>query len=192
MHLPTGYAEITINFGALGGGSDRSIVLGANAAAFGGSAADMAALVVDAYNDHLVDYVAAGWEAEEIRVKYGPRDSGEEAVVSSGIGTGTWSGSMMPPQVALLINKQTPLGGRKHKGRIYWPFCTEAYADDTGDIGSTQAANVTDKFEDFRTQLNGVNVDLVLLHAHPDDEPNLITALTCQTKIATQRRRLRH
>lgn len=49
---------------------------------------------------------------------------------------GGQSGDMLPPEVALAVSWQTPVLGKRGRGRIYLPPCVEASNSSTGMVGS--------------------------------------------------------
>jgi hypothetical protein len=105
---------------------------------------------------------------------------------------GTATGSTVPVNCAILGTKNTALGGRKYRGRCYLPPCYPGETDigPTGDIGSIVLGihqTGMDYALDAMTTLGCTPV----LH-HSDGTPGTpITGITLESKIATQRRRMR-
>jgi len=111
--------------------------------------------------------------------------------------TGTASLTTLPHNCAILVRKNTALGGRRGKGRIYLPpwMIAESNITPAGVIFQTGVDSVTLDFETWRAQLSALNLQAVLLHG---DSPNSATPsptpilnFACQSVIATQRTRLR-
>lgn len=117
-----------------------------------------------------------------------------DAVVTAAVGTG--GGTPLPNNCAYLVKKSTDLGGRRNRGRMYLPCPSEADVDGAGLVlsASVTALNVqTAKLLPggaIHTAF-GVLGDPVVLHESGSQTPATISSLTCQTKIATQRRRMR-
>lgn len=107
-------------------------------------------------------------------------------------------GETTPPNVALLVKKGTGLAGRANRGRMYVPWVgIEGSVDEAGNI---LAAAVTNFQTSFTAFLNGLaaranDSDMVLLHTYeipaPAPTETVVTSLTVDPRIATQRRRLR-
>lgn len=110
---------------------------------------------------------------------------------------GTHNVPKLPQNCALLVKKQTALGGKQHRGRFFLPgMLTEEGVNnigviDAGDRGSYQThAN---------TMLATMNASLtllpmVILHNStptPVPDPTPVTSLFVDNVISTQRRRLR-
>lgn len=113
--------------------------------------------------------------------------------------TGPATSVSLPQNSSWLIRKRTDLGGRRGRGRMYLPGIAESNVDHAGNIN---AGNVTfaqaafDGWYDFLT--GGVGARLyppVVLHrsegAGVEPAPTPVTMFTVESKIATQRRRLR-
>jgi hypothetical protein len=114
---------------------------------------------------------------------------------------GTSQQAMLPQNCALLVRKNTALGGRRNRGRLFLPGCVnEGATSGTGVInGSTYSIYLSYANAWFVRHLNGQGADagvmpMYLLHSTgitPVPEPTEITALSVDPVISTQRRRLR-
>lgn len=101
----------------------------------------------------------------------------------------------VPPNVAVLVTKNTALGGRKHRGRWFFPwFANEGSVDE---LGIMSAGTVLGKQTAVDAVLNALNdaplEGLVILHddqSPPPHNPTLVDSLTVSNLVATQRRRL--
>lgn len=110
--------------------------------------------------------------------------------------TGTLVGAALPINCAILVKKQTDLGGRRNRGRMYFPCPDETATDPAGLYGSSSviAFNVqTAKLLTGGTihTAFGFLGDPVVLHETGSQTPATVTDLVTQPKIATQRRRMR-
>lgn len=124
---------------------------------------------------------------------------------------GTVTTPGLPGNVSALVAKQAPGGGRNARnGRWYLAGIPEAYTGDSPP-NNLIAANVTalnNALESFRDTVNGAfgapqyTANIVVLHtanqAAPGQPPdieavgdNVVTAMTVDSLLATQRRRLR-
>lgn len=107
--------------------------------------------------------------------------------------TGTGSPStILPNNCSLLVHKLTAVGGRTGRGRMYPPPYTpgEADIDAFGQIDSTTWGTVNNRWQQFWTNLINAPVDPVLFHETPSAS-TLLTGFMLDTRIATQRRRMR-
>lgn len=105
---------------------------------------------------------------------------------------GTVNSDSPPSNTAVIVKKVTAAGGRKNRGRMFVPPAGlgEASIDSSGFYGSgTQAA-----FQALYTTaiVAMVAADLAPFLFHSDaTDPTPITALSVESQVATQRRRMR-
>lgn len=101
--------------------------------------------------------------------------------------------SGLPSNCALLIKKLTASGGRRNRGRFYFPaaYLPEATVSSNGDLDNTLVANYQARFDNFLTELSGADLPMVVWHELAPLTGTVVTTLTVQSKIATQRRRMR-
>jgi hypothetical protein len=107
--------------------------------------------------------------------------------------SGSIASNVPPVNLAVLVTKNTALGGRKNRGRLFLPtgVLFEPEVDPAGQITSGAQAALQQRFEDFLAELQLRDVAPWLLHSHPDDEPTPIMSFSVQSLCATQRRRMR-
>jgi hypothetical protein len=126
------------------------------------------------------------------------------AIGSGAAVAGTFSAADLPPQVAVLVKKNTGLGGKKNRGRMYIPW--QVPGSVVGEDGTILAANVTAIQVNFGGLLAGMAADDMPMHiankhlviTPPESKPHvdaihtgaLVTSLHVENVIATQRRRL--
>ncbi len=152
---------------------------------------------------------------EGVTVRLG-QPSGDPAVGSSTTeaSNGAGNASTPPPNVAVLVRKLTGLGGRRNRGRMYFPWgVNEASVSEAGIISAGDLAVINTAWEGFRADV-AAHADLgpvVILHdssrytvTHPTSSqklvtrttvvppaPTTVTAFSVDSRVATQRRRLR-
>lgn len=208
MTIPVGYAEITYKFTGAAAPLGAYVVFGVQNVldSSAGTVAQSARLAFSGSTlpARLTDDVAV----TEVRAKLGPDATGDFASV-----TGSWPGTQattsMPPQVATLVRKVTASGGRRGRGRMYFPGVPETGVDDAGVISGAGVTAWTTALADFLGALTANDVPMFLLHdpatiwtlvngqprrvptSDPIPEPDLVTSLVVDPKVATQRRRLR-
>lgn len=150
--------------------------------------------------DDLADAWIASWPAANMFSQYTflgvvlrvGQDGGPPIIVEaprSQVGTAT--GNPLPQNCTVLVRKSTSTGGRSGRGRMYLPpyGLSESFVDSKGMI---EPATVAVLQTAVSAALFGT-VDPVLLHdeASPVTAPSPLSAVTVDTRIATQRRRLR-
>jgi hypothetical protein len=127
---------------------------------------------------------------KEVKCKFGPNATGADHTLTSGV-AGQQVSSSDAPQVAALIRKTTPFGGRTGKGRMFLPGLAEAVTDNGGTLTTTYRndlqASVTAWLNFHSTQ----GLPIHLLHGDPLLNPFVVSAMEVQSLVATQRRRIR-
>ena len=111
--------------------------------------------------------------------------------------SGESSAAKLPQNCALLVQKQTALGGRKGKGRMFLPgMLNESKVDAVGAIDADFVSDLQITADLFlenlgRSEPGGWDAaPMVLLH-NSSELPTLVDGLRISPVIATQRRRLR-
>jgi len=113
---------------------------------------------------------------------------------------GTKTNSTPPANTALLVHKHTARGGRRGRGRLFIPwFVSSAEVAEGGTISSSEVTLKQVALNGFLANLTAAAVPMVVLHRpstpgteHPTTPgaPNVVTALSVDPLISTQRRRL--
>lgn len=108
---------------------------------------------------------------------------------------GTSSGSSIPPNTALILKKSTALGGRAHRGRMFFPGASEGLISPAGIVDSALITETNGNLVSFLAALAAIGPNdyvPVLLHTTGSIlPPNPITSMVCDAKVGSQRRRLR-
>jgi hypothetical protein len=184
--IPPGFAEVTMQF-AIGGGDHYSYcVFGVeNIANLGPEyIADNVGINM---NESLLTLLCDSTTLREIRVV-----TGEDLFHVSTINeSGDIVSPQATPQVAYLLKKVTNVIGKKNRGRMYLPGVQETMVGNTGFVDGTRAADLTVAGNFFLAKQLADDIPMYLLHSNPADAPNFVDRLECDTKVATQRRRLR-
>jgi hypothetical protein len=120
-------------------------------------------------------------------------------------GAGTVGGSanaFPPPQVACLFKKGTGVGGRKNRGRTYFPFLlSNANVTENGNLVAGVAAALTTVGNTWLAALLADTSPMVIANKvidHSFTPPRVtfvhigeqVTSFSCEQLVATQRRRL--
>jgi len=106
------------------------------------------------------------------------------------------SGAATSPNVAVLVHKNCETTAGKRKGRLYLPGAPEAEIDEDGMLSTTLKTAWTTALNDFYAGLSGAGGNqLVVVHftgaSDVSGEKSIVTSLTVDPRVATQRRRLR-
>lgn len=105
---------------------------------------------------------------------------------------GTMSGEACPVNCAILFKKNTALGGRKNRGRCYLPpsNVVEGDIDAIGGIGGDALVDLQAQMNNFLTAVGEADL-FPCLHHSDGSTGTLISSITIEGTIATQRRRMR-
>jgi hypothetical protein len=94
-----------------------------------------------------------------------------------------------------LVRKNTSLGGRRNRGRMFLPagYLLESEVSELGVLAAAAITRVQGNATDFLTAIEaGANTDaMVILHEAAPSTPTLVDSLSVQTLGATQRKRMR-
>lgn len=127
-----------------------------------------------------------------ILVKNGPNDLGPAAELATAMpGAGISEGTT--PNVAILIRKNTVVGGHTGSGRMFLPGWGEGNIDSAGLVEAGTRASLQTSLNTLHGQLTSQQHPMMLLHTKEDHPlgPLVVTSLLVQPTVATQRRRLR-
>lgn len=188
-----GFAQANVPYTHTGLGRKAEVTLGLDVSDAGGDYGTLADNVHFALNDfhtaHLDTEVVVGPVTLLVGQDTGPPVSFDGSTSDSG---GVTAASQ-PANCALLVKKVTAAGGRKNRGRWYFPWClADSEVDELGFIDVTVRNAIAGLFDDafdlMATQTPPVVP--VILHATSVPDPTPLTAFVVETQIATQRRRL--
>lgn len=121
---------------------------------------------------------------------------GDPLILTSDAGdTGTNTSDFAPQNVALLLKKRSDVGGRRNRGRMFMPGVPESAVNEIGELTSTYRNAVNGLASDFldycQSGGSSNSANMVILHSSAPSTPTVVTSLVCDTRVATQRRRLR-
>jgi hypothetical protein len=190
--IPSGYAQINWQFTGTSCPLGADVTLGVDVSSYAGTAQDAANDARDIWVAEMLPQQVSTVTLSNTHVKFGPNATGPAADAgSSNVGGGGNPG--IAPQVAALVHKTTLFGGHAGRGRMFVPGLMESDVNnagvlDSGTLGAWQG-NVDSLLSELATAL----LIPVVLHsaASPLSTPSTITSLDVDTKVSTQRRRLR-
>ena len=124
--------------------------------------------------------------------------TGDEPIVgqsTNSVATGGRSGVALAPADALLVHKITARGGRRGRGRFFfpWSLVQATDLDEAGVVSSTQLTNWQTSLTAWLTAMSSASVSMHLLHAEGTSTPgapNEVTGLRPDGLISHQQRRL--
>jgi hypothetical protein len=196
MFWPVGFALVSHHFLQDGDSEEMVTTIGCSSTGFPGGAADTADLFLTTWASELAPLFSVDISLERVEVAVGPSSAPIRANSTVGPEPGTASSGIVLPNTSLLVRKQTALGGRKGRGRMYWPgFGQVNNLQGNGTILGGAMATFQAAFDDWQTALEsdvgpGAIGNLYLFHTE-EEAPTQIDAVIVQQRLATQRRRLR-
>lgn len=142
--------------------------------------------------DNPFEYACDTIQLNSLHVKFGPSDTGPSADMSL-VRPGIVTTGAVPPNVSMLLQKQTDNGGRSGRGRMYQPGLPESKIDQQGIWDTTLRSDIEGAWETFRAEMVSSDLPCVVLHGPgaPLSIPSTITNIAGAALAATQRRRLR-
>lgn len=194
--IPEGFGQVGLSFSVSGSLTEKIMTLGVKP--IGAMDLDPAA-IAEAVSDAMVGtdrpVRAAGMFDEwtyngvycTVQTVTGPLSSffGDTVV-------GTATGESVPTNCGIIITKQTSLGGRKNRGRMYWPPTSLASANvaASGTINPSQVADYVTRWSNMDLAMVGNDVQPFLLHSDAT-APSQINGFGVESTLGTQRRRMR-
>lgn len=190
MIIPAGYAQANFIFAGPDFPTGAQITLGLNNNARTDSLEDQADEIALLFANNLAGYWSGEQDNTTVLLKEGPNSTGNQVEVpGAGLGTGNSTSDL--PAAAVLIRKNTAFGGRKGRGRWYWPSPSVLFVDDGGQLSSGFVSGLQSAIDAFHGDLVTANLEPYVLHADAGTVPYPITSWSVQTTLATQRRRQR-
>ncbi len=126
---------------------------------------------------------------------------GEDPIVGERIDPtngGRASANLLTQNTTWLIKKLTASGGRRNKGRQFWPGVPDVSVNDVGVLNGPEVIDWNTALETYLFAIqDSVTIErYVLFHTLPPVStvglaPTTVTSLVCDSRVATQRQRLR-
>jgi hypothetical protein len=186
--IPSGYSQVNLKFTGDGLPTGAEVTFGIRNLD-NKAAADIAGDVSTNWDTWLKALTPTHVTLSSILVKNGPNATGPAAEIAVGT-VGTGGSAHVSPQVAVLVQKRTTLGGRMNRGRLYYPV-SESEIDNAGALSSSFLAFATTNWAGFQADQEDVSEPIYILHNAGTDAPVGPADLVVQPVAATQRRRLR-
>jgi hypothetical protein len=192
-HLPSGFSESTSTFRLTGTTLFGQVVLGHEQGALSaGNPSEMASAVFASWVNASLGWLDSEWTLDQVDV----RANVGGAILSGASGQapvagGALGGPASTPAVAVLIRKLTNQGGRHGRGRMYLPGLQEAWTTESGALAGAGQSAVILFASQFLDELDSAEMPMRLLHVDETLDPAIVTFLSVQSIVATQRRRQR-
>jgi hypothetical protein len=193
MEIPVGFSQINILWAGPAVPTGAETTFAVDNTANDLTPLEVATQVVEAYNStDLNQFQTSNITGATVLAKNGPTSTGPSAEFGL-FSAGTGSSASVPPNVSVLIQKQTAFGGRAGRGRMYWPGWPEANIDFAGVLAQPTGQNFEDELNVWFNLFTLGDLPAVLLHGagSPLSTPSPIDTLQVALSGATQRRRLR-
>lgn len=188
--IPEGYAQVNWFFEGLGAPLGAECTLGLEVAGLL-DPSEVAELAHGVWVANILGFQSDQISLVRCLAKFGPNDTGPdgEFIFSSVGGDAGDSGS---PAVAFLVKKNTVVGGRRGRGRMFLPGAAESRVEPDGAVSSAVVTGLTDGLAAFYDDFTEADLLPVVLHGEGSPiGPSTITSFSVDPKVATQRRRLR-
>jgi len=185
VNIPDGYFQVSVIANVDGAAGQVINVFGVRDTTDQGAQA-CADSVESHWMDDFGDFFSTIYHCERIHVSSEP--PGPVADKFSG-DDGTVSGDPAPLNVAALAKKVTGFSGKRNRGRIYFGAVPLTYVDNQ-DLSSAGVTQLQAGCDALRLGLEADDFPMVILHSN-NAVPSLVTDLIVESRLATQRGRLR-
>lgn len=198
--IPNGFAQITLPLQHVSGSHVGAVVFGVQFDDPISEGQDLCDKMTLDYNETVGVRSDAGVLIGPAIARVGSASGTPVSFVGALQEEGDLTGDVEPSSVAVLARKVTLTGGRRGRGRIYFPWILpHDKVDDVGQIDPTFKVTLQGMCDDWMTLLSSARggvqaTPMVLLHEEegstPPGTPSSVTGLIVQSLIGTQRRRL--
>jgi len=197
--IPPGYSHVGLQFRHSADPDPWFVTFGVDSSSVTSDPEEIGEACCIAWMDSL-----DSWQSTEVVLEGAQIVVGQDGAdpirqfVASDIGAGASTAQKLPQNCALLVRKNTTLGGRRNRGRFFVPgMLTEGGVNNVGVITTSDRGAYQGGFDAFLAYLNTQTpiLPMFILHnsqgiSEPPD-PTAVNSLTVDVTIATQRRRLR-
>lgn len=203
IFLPPDYYAAQLFFTGTGVPSGAAVTFGGYATFVGSTPIPIANLIATAWATHMDADLSQAITLSKIRVKKGPMEDGPFGELSVA-NTGASIGLCSPSNVSFLIKKVTAVGGKKGAGRMFLPGVRESDVDEGGAVLAAKVTSLQASLNSFLGRLATDAIHMHLLHSYGNyinkkgetivlaqRNPDEVTNLVLDPRVATQRRRLR-
>lgn len=104
---------------------------------------------------------------------------------------GLASGVTHSPATAILVQKRSLSGGRRNRGRAFYPGAEKNSVGGDGIIAAATVTGIQTNWDDMVTDMQALGYAPHIFHQSAPFAPTGVSAFSVQSQIATQRTRLR-
>ena len=183
MPIPTGFAQVNVQYNQEFLLQPEEVTFGIEAAAYDVALAN---LILDSWQSNMKPFCFNGDTIGPLTIR---TSDNMVFVATTSAEAGTDSGAGASAQVAFLVQKNTARGGRMGRGRFFLPGVVEGRINSAGALSTGTAASLEGGLDTVQSDLGAADVGMFLLHAD-GSTPDEITGFTAKPQCATQRRRL--
>jgi hypothetical protein len=198
LSIPEGYAQIAIEHRGDGDPDPWYVTFGMDLNGSTATPLEAVQAIIDVYGSTIRPELWSGLQVSGAQCALGTSDPEPLRFFANNLGTqaGGLSGTFLPQNCALLVRKNTGVGGRRNQGRFFIPgMVSEGACNNVGQIEAGSLVAYQTAINSFLTTLNDESEgrEMVILHNDPPTGlgPTAVTSLTVSNTISTQRRRLR-
>lgn len=189
MIIPEEYGQVNFRHAGIGLPNGAECTLGFNNEGGPLQADEAAEAWATIWAANIVPQMSSSVTFTGTYVKLGPNQFGPFAEFPAAV-QGSEGSTCDVPSVAALIIKNTALGGRQGRGRMFLPGLEENEINTGGEISSTRRTLLDAGFVDLMADATTALMLPVVLH-NDALAPTPITSMVTAGLAATQRRRLR-
>lgn len=193
MTIPVDFGQANLRFTGLLVPTGAEVTMGFDVSNYAGTVAEAALDVGEAWITHLMPNLSDQLVLSSVMMKFGPDATGPSSEQGMAVNAGGDTAAAASPNVTYLIRKQTALGGRAGRGRIYVPGVVENAITSAGNVETGKRGALQADIEAWGVALSTLFLFPVVLHGagSPVTVPTPITGWDVDLQAATQRRRLR-
>lgn len=198
--IPADFVGVQLLLRHVSASHQAEITYGLDVTSYTGTMASLADRAVTDFHSTFGTYMDAGVIIGPGLISVGGGSPPYLRVDGTATEEGEITGETMPSNVALLVRKASVQAGRGGRGRIFIPWILrDDQVDDVGNIEGTALTNLQTAASDWYDAISDIGgptgaTPPVILHdsgaSTAADDPALITTLSVDPLVATQRRRL--
>lgn len=197
MPTPAGYVNYSIEMLAVGDPEPWVVTFATTAELSSIPAETHADRMFAAVQQNIMPRAWDGMSLSRVVARVG-QDGGDDVIAESTLGpvAGGLAGGFLPQNSALLVRKVSGLGGRRNRGRSYWPgLLRDGDVSNVGQLEAGVRADLQGRMDDFMDSLlatdPGPALQPVILHRTGVLAPTPFSQYVVEPTVATQRNRLR-
>lgn len=192
--IPAGYVLLKFVFTLVGDTEEMITTIGAESVATD-AATRLASLndQFDNWNDNVLPRQSQSYTLQRVDGIFGDASGDIPASSSSSGAPGHDTDQAVPQNTSVLVRKLTGVGGRENRGRMYVPGVTVPDVTAQGTMNTTPLANWQTAMANLLLGIESAAQTnrAVIFHSNGALSPTIVQNLQVQSRLATQRRRLR-